>query len=47
MDTAERQRPAETRSLPRAMAANLKWTPASYYLLSGFLLLLFLIGYVW
>lgn len=47
MDTAERQRPAEPRSLSRALAANLKWTRASYYLFSGFLLLLFLIGYVW
>jgi hypothetical protein len=29
------------------MVGYLKWTRSSYYLFSGFLLLLFLIGYVW
>lgn len=29
------------------LRSRLRWTKSSYYLLSGFLLLLFLIGYVW
>lgn len=29
------------------LSARLRWTSSSYYLLSGFFLLLFLIGYVW
>ena len=32
---------------PASLAGYMKWTRASYYLFSGFLLLLFLIGYVW
>ena len=31
----------------RQVGQKLRWTRASYYLLSGFFLLLFLIGYVW
>lgn len=34
-------------SIFRQVYNRLRWTKASYYLLSGFLLLLFLIGYVW
>jgi hypothetical protein len=37
----------ETRPLGKQLASQFKWTRASYYLFSGFLLLLFLIGYVW
>lgn len=39
---------AEQTSLPvRETLRRFRWTRASYYLFSGFLLLLFLIGYVW
>jgi len=33
--------------IAQEMLGKLRWTRTSYYMLSGFLLLLFLIGYVW
>jgi hypothetical protein len=37
----------DARPLGKQLVSQFKWTRASYYLFSGFLLLLFLIGYVW
>ena len=34
-------------TIPKSSSKTLKWSKTSYVLLSGFLLLLFLIGYVW
>lgn len=44
-----RQHPAlqESGSNFKTVLKTLRWTRSSYYLLSGFLMLLFLIGYVW
>jgi len=48
MDTIRDPHIPETgTSIFRQVFNRLRWTKASYYLLSGFLLLLFLIGYVW
>jgi hypothetical protein len=37
----------QTKPFFQQIRSALRWTRASYYLLSGFLMLLFLIGYVW
>ncbi|MEN8241581.1 MAG: hypothetical protein ABFS17_06650 [Chloroflexota bacterium] len=40
--------PAQIKSnFINSIRTSLRWTKSSYYLLSGFLMLLFLIGYVW
>lgn len=41
------QSPKQAKTLVRWLGASLRWTRASYLILSGFLMLLFLIGYVW
>lgn len=48
MDTTSSQTvPTENKKVRPALLDALRWTKASYWLLSGFFLLLFLIGYVW
>ncbi|MBN2045547.1 MAG: hypothetical protein JW757_11045 [Anaerolineales bacterium] len=47
MNTGQQQTTQETRPITSQLRAQFKWTRASYYLFSGFVLLLFLIGYVW
>lgn len=39
--------PKNSKTISDQLRGTLRWTRASYYLLSGFLMLLFLIGYVW
>ena len=41
------QPPDHPRPQGRSLTARLGWTRSSYYLMSGFLLTLFLLGYVW
>ncbi len=41
------ERKTDAAGFLRSLADSLRWTPSSYYLMSSFLLLLFLIGYVW
>jgi len=47
MSSGQPQTLQESRPIAGQMLAQFRWTRASYYLFSGFLLLLFLIGYVW
>jgi hypothetical protein len=46
MASIDRTKPKESSTITE-LSARMRWTNASYYLLSGFFLLLFLIGYVW
>jgi hypothetical protein len=39
--------PKQAKPILNQLRASLRWTRASYLILSGFLMLLFLIGYVW
>jgi hypothetical protein len=41
------EREAPSAGLIRSLLNSLRWTASSYYLMSSFILLLFLIGYVW
>ncbi|HSG24750.1 MAG TPA: hypothetical protein VLA32_01435 [Anaerolineales bacterium] len=47
MDTAKHSSPPNHSTPFRQVLNTLRWTRSSYYLLSGFFMLLFLIGYVW
>lgn len=47
MDTTRQQRAQKNSRTFSEILNALRWTRASYWLFSGFLLLLFLIGYVW
>lgn len=47
MTSSTRNAPENPKPVVKELTTHLKWTRSSYYLLSGFLLLLFLIGYVW
>ncbi|HKJ28461.1 MAG TPA: hypothetical protein VJ965_12535 [Anaerolineales bacterium] len=47
MDQTQDSNIPQSQSILREIRRRLRWTKASYYLLSGFLMLLFLIGYVW
>ena len=43
----EKSAPNTFYEIAQEMLGKLRWTRTSYYMLSSFLLLLFLIGYVW
>jgi hypothetical protein len=47
MDIVNRQTSTENPSQIKEVLRALRWTRASYFLLSGFFMLLFLIGYIW
>ena len=47
MDTAKHSSPPKSSTPFREVVSTLRWTRSSYYLLSGFFMLLFLIGYAW
>lgn len=47
MTTTSQSRPSSKPTALKQMLSFLRWTRASYILFSGFILLLFLIGYVW
>jgi hypothetical protein len=47
MDTANHSTSPNNPSPSEELFRTLRWTRSSYYFLSGFLMLLFLIGYIW